>query len=253
MEPFYFGRSQRPLFGQRHAPTGAARQTAVLICPSWGPEYMRCYRGLRTLATRLAATGFETLRFDYSGTGDSEGMALDSRLEHWLEDLATAAAELRALSGCQRLAVLGLRFGALLSEAAIRQGLKADAQILWDCPASGRDYVELMRALDQARDRIKAQRRSRDAQLIQRADNELCGHAWPPALAEAVSALPAPLARPGQLWVHSSDHTATGPEGAELLGLAEASHWQDEHWIGSPWLAVKASQLLTEKLGTWLR
>lgn len=252
MEAFYFGSSQRPLLGLRHAPSGAARQTAVLICASWGPEYMRAYRGLRMLATRLAAAGYETLRFDYSGTGDSEGMALDARLEHWLDDIATAAAELRDLSGCSRVALLGLRAGGLLAEAAQARGLPVAAQILWDCPADGASYVQLMRRLDLALDAQKAARRSRDAQLVAHADNELCGHAWPAPLAAAMQALPAPAPRPAQLWLRSADHAMAAPAGAESLVFAESSRWDSEYWTGSPWLPAAATQALIEKLRTWL-
>lgn len=252
MEAFYFGSSQRPLLGLRHAPSGAARQTAVLICASWGPEYMRAYRGLRMLATRLAAAGYETLRFDYSGTGDSEGMALDARLEHWLEDIATAAAELRDLSGCSRVALLGLRAGGLLAEAAQARGLSVSAQIHWDCPADGARYVQLMQHLDQALDAQKSARRSRDAQLVAHADNELCGHAWPAPLAAAMKALPAAQPRPAQLWLASADHDVAAPAGAEILALAESARWDSEYWTGSPWLPAASIQALTEKLRTWL-
>lgn len=252
MEAFYFGSSQRPLFGLRHAPSGAARQTAVLVCPPWGPEYMRSYRGLRMVATRLAAAGYETLRFDYSGTGDSEGMALDARLEHWLDDIATAAAELRDLSGCGRIALLGLRSGALLAAAAQARGLPVSAQILWDCPADGARFVTLMHTLDVALDAQKAERRTRDAQLPPHADNELCGHAWPPPLAAAMQALPAVPAQPPQLWLHSADHTGEPPAGAERLGLTEHSRWHSEFWTGSPWLPAAALPAITEKLRAWL-
>lgn len=252
MEAFYFGSSQRPLFGLRHAPFGAARQTAVLVCSPWGPEYMRSYRGLRMLATRLAAAGYETLRFDYSGTGDSEGMALDARLEHWLDDISTAAAELRDLSGRQRIALLGVRAGGLLAEAAQARGLPVAAQILWDCPADGAGYVQLMRRLDLALDAQKAARRSCDAQLVAHADNELCGHAWPAPLAAAMQALPRPQPRPAQLWLASADHAVAAPEGAECLALAESGRWESEYWTGSPWLPAASIQSLTEKLRTWL-
>lgn len=252
MEAFYFGSSQRPLFGVRHAPSGAARQTAVLICPSWGPEYMRAYRGLRMLATRLAGAGYETMRFDYSGTGDSEGMALDARLEHWLDDIATATAELRDLSGCQRVALLGLRSGALLAEAAQVRGLPVTAQILWDCPADGAAFVQLMRRLDVALDAQKAARRTRDAQLPPHAANELCGHAWPEPLAGAMQALPAPALRPAQLWLRSADHEVAPAAGSEQLALSESSRWQSEFWTGSPWLPAASIQALIEKLRAWL-
>lgn len=252
MDAFYFGRSQRPLFGLRHAPRGQARQTAILLCPSWGHEYMRAYRGLRNLGRALAEAGYETLRFDYSGTGDSEGMALDARPEHWLDDIATAAAELRDLSGCPRLALLGLRFGGLLINAARARGLAADAEIYWDCPTDGPEYLQLMQQLDRDLDRQKGEFRARGTELLPHADNELCGHAWPPAIADAMRQLPGVAARPRQLWLQSADQRVPAPPGAEPLHLSEPSRWQDQYWTGSPWLAVNGVQTLIPRLRTWL-
>ena len=111
MQAQFFGRSERPLFGVRHGAQGAARDTAVLICPSWGLEALRSQRGLRQLAQALAAQGYEVLRFDYSGTGDSHGDGRQARLEYWLQDLDTAARELRDSSGRDRLCIVGMRIG----------------------------------------------------------------------------------------------------------------------------------------------
>ena len=49
MEPLYFGPRGR-LFGLRSEAKAPPRRTAVLICHSWGVEYMRSYRALYLLA-----------------------------------------------------------------------------------------------------------------------------------------------------------------------------------------------------------
>ena len=254
MEALIFGSSQRPLFGLRHAPSCAVRrQTAILICPPWGPEYMRAYRGLRLLATRLAAAGYDTLRFDYSGTGDSEGMALDSRVEHWLDDIASAAQELRDLSAAPRLAVLGLRLGGLLAQAASARGLAFDAQMLWDCPTDGASFVAQMHTLEAALEQIKSSRRGRDAQLPAPADDELCGHAWPATLARGVAVLPAVASHPRQLWLSSSDlPDSPTPPGASCWQAPDASHWLQPYWYSAPWQPVPSFHAYAEFLHTWL-
>lgn len=249
MEPLHFGDTRKPLFGMRHRAETSARRTAVLVCPSWGMEYMRSYRGLRLLAQRLAQNGYETLRFDYSGTGDSEGQSLDARLEHWLADIHTAAQELRDLSGSDQIAIVGLRLGALLVEAAkVRTGLKPALQISWDAPASGRDYVALMRELGAADDALKASRRNRDKQLPPHDGNELHAHAWPPELAGAVTALPGVAAGARQLWISSSDHQTPAPDGAGTLAAEETSHWQNAAWTFTPWLPAQTIQRLVDQL-----
>ena len=75
--------SDRALFTWYHPPPAAVRRRAgIVICPPLGYEYMSSYRALRILAERLAALGFDTLRVDYDGTGNSEGCADDPSSAH---------------------------------------------------------------------------------------------------------------------------------------------------------------------------
>ncbi len=247
MQALHFGDPKRALFGCHHLASGPARQTAVLLCPAWGQEYMRSYRGLRVLAQRLAAAGFETLRFDYSGTGDSEGHGLDARLEHWLEDIRSAAGELRDISGRQQIAVVGLRLGALLAEAT--PGLNASLHISWDAPASGAHFVALIRQLALRADAAKQWRRHRSMQLPAPDTNELYGQAWPPALATAIEALPGLGGERPRLCYQSSDHDPeTAPPGARVLGSQEPANWQDLGWAYTPWVPTAAANRLVQQL-----
>ena len=240
MDPLYFGDSARPLFGQRHRSQGKARATSILICPPWGPEYMRSYRGLRRLAEGLSAAGFETLRFDYSGTGDSEGIALAARLEHWQADICTAARELRELSEAPKLAVLGLRLGALLA-GSVQSALGSSTPLIaWDAPDSGVAFTLLMRHHDVAVDATKNARRNRNARLTRHEPYELCGHAWPEALAEALAGLPALALNAQGFGISSADHVGSYPLNYKKLHLSQPSHWQDERWISTAWMPVQA-------------
>src|SRR5882757_5126910 len=64
----------RPLFAWHHAPPSALRRGAgIVLCPPLGYEYMSAYPTMRILAERLAALGFDALRVDYDGTGNSAG------------------------------------------------------------------------------------------------------------------------------------------------------------------------------------
>lgn len=255
MQALHFGDPSRLLFGRHHAATGEPRRAAVLICGSWGLEYMRSYRGMRVIGQRLAAKGFETLCFDYSGTGDSQGHSLDACLEHWLADIVLAARELRDLSGRQEIVVLGLRFGALLAEAA-RQlpGLSAKLHIYWDAPASGAGYLEQMRQLSAGSDAAKNWRRNLDSQLPPPSDNELQGHALPIALAASIHTLPGPVTQPATLWLLSSDHSPLSDATAEsIISSGEAAHWQDLGWVNTPWIPAAAATRLAEHLAKVLR
>lgn len=171
MEAMFFGR--QPLFGIHHPARGLARAKAVLICPSWGLEALRSQRGLRLLADKLAENGFDTLRFDYSGTGDSFG---DSpSLAQWQADIDTALRELRDLSGCEQVAVIGLRVGALLASD------KGDALLAIDAPVDGASFVQQLKAVAAGLDAHK--NRFRDQDLPAFADDELLGFDFLPSLA----------------------------------------------------------------------
>jgi pimeloyl-ACP methyl ester carboxylesterase len=143
MLPLFFGSAERRLFGvyepaQRRS--DAAR--AVLLCNSWGAEYLNAHHSLRVLAQRLCAAGFDTLRFDYFGEGDSGGETTDADLDGWKQDIATAVAELKAMSTAPRVVVLGLRLGAsLAAEVAPALAGDIDRLVLWDPIVNGANYL----------------------------------------------------------------------------------------------------------------
>ena len=89
--------------GVRVAPRAAApsrRRAGVVLCPPLGYEYMSSYRTYRILADRLAALGFDVIRLDYDGTGNSSGHTEDSgRVPAWLCSIRYAMAETRRLAG----------------------------------------------------------------------------------------------------------------------------------------------------------
>jgi pimeloyl-ACP methyl ester carboxylesterase len=146
--PFYFGPG-RELFGFYH-PAPAASGTAVLLCPPLGAEQIRCHRLYRQLAHGLAEAGFPVLRFDYYGTGDSAGRSRDVDWARCLADVATAATELRARSGAQRVLAFGTRLGAnaaLDATDAVLAGVVA-----WDAIADG---AALVSELDRMQDALK--------------------------------------------------------------------------------------------------
>ncbi len=150
MNPFYFGSSVQPLFGVYHPPSEAgAQQSAVLLCPPLGQEYMRTHWRLRCLADQLAMAGFHVLRFDYFATGDSAGKSGDGTVERWHSDIRSAADEIRELSGTRQLSIVGLRAGAAL--AATTEGLHARNLVLWDPVISGRSYLDQLQVLHQTK------------------------------------------------------------------------------------------------------
>lgn len=149
MSPFYFGTSHRKLFGvYTPARTGGPNAGAIVLCHPWGPEYLYAHRSMRQLASMLNTAGFHTLRFDYFGTGDSAGDMMQADLRGWEEDIEMAIDELKDMTGAFRVALVGLRLGAILAaRVAAKRGREVEALALWDPMVSGNEYLlELLRS-----------------------------------------------------------------------------------------------------------
>lgn len=142
--PFFFG-ADRSLFGIYHPPAARATQ-AALLCPPLGQDHIRSHRLYRQLANALAAAGMPALRFDFFGSGDSAGDSVDIRWDRCLADIAAAAAELRQLSGCNRIALFGARLGGSIAIAAAGS-VEPSRIVTWDPVLNGADYVTRLDAL----------------------------------------------------------------------------------------------------------
>ena len=148
MQPFYFGTSQKQLFGVYHPPGAkAARQSAIVLCQPLGHEYLRAHRAFRNLAVSLAGQGFHVLRFDYYGCGDSGGDGEQATVEQCLSDLAAAVEELKDTSGAAKVSLIGLRFGATLAALTASRRPDIDRIVLWDPVPDGRSYLDDVRDL----------------------------------------------------------------------------------------------------------
>ncbi len=141
--PLYFGAAERPLFGFYHPPASSrVRATGVLLCNPLGDDLIRAHRPFRHLAEELSAAGFPVLRFDFDGTGDSAGDERDpNRVATWRADVGRAAAELRARSGVDRLALVGLRLGATFAALGAADLGGVDALVLWGAYDNGGAFV----------------------------------------------------------------------------------------------------------------
>jgi len=184
MIPCQFGPDGQQRLGIYHAPRASvAGEGGVVLCAPIGQEYMRTHRPLRQLALALADAGLHVLRFDYHGTGDSAGVIGDASLEGWIGDIALAAAELADISGASRVAVVGLRTGALFAAAACARGVPgADRLVLWDPVVGGRDYLVEMQAMHAA-----LARTMRPVPPVP--SDEILGYPYPGPLRGALAAL----------------------------------------------------------------
>ncbi|HEX8581313.1 MAG TPA: alpha/beta hydrolase [Acidimicrobiales bacterium] len=112
-----FGPDGARLLGVRSAPSGPARG-AVLCCSSIGNDLVKHYRREVLLARALAGAGVAVQRFQYRGTGNSDGDQADVSRGSMVEDATAAAALLEAAAPGVPAAVVGARFGALVAAEA---------------------------------------------------------------------------------------------------------------------------------------
>jgi alpha-beta hydrolase superfamily lysophospholipase len=144
--PFYFSSGPRRLFAWLHLPAPQARTgMGLVICAPFGYEAICAHRSLRSFAEQASELGIPAIRFDYAGTGDSEDLAPEAdQLEAWANDILAAAEELRRRSGVTRIALLGIRLGALLAALASRTS-QVDALIMIAPVLTGRRYLSEIR------------------------------------------------------------------------------------------------------------
>lgn len=137
MLPIHFGARDRQLFGCYEEGQAPRRRMAVVILNPIGWELLRAHRTLRLLASRLSESGYDVLRFDYSGTGDSWGDIGDGvTAASWIRDVEEAIEEVAGMSGATRVSLIGLRQGAsLAAEVAARRPRGLEHVILWDPPS----------------------------------------------------------------------------------------------------------------------
>lgn len=143
IESFYAGPLGRRRYCSLHRPaTRLVRDVGVVLCHPLGHEYFRSYRCYFQLADALSRAGIPVLRFDYAGTGDSEGDHGDARLDAWLDQVADSATELLRSESVERIALGGMRFGATIAALAAERIENADVLLLWDVVENGARYVD---------------------------------------------------------------------------------------------------------------
>jgi alpha-beta hydrolase superfamily lysophospholipase len=146
--PSYLPLDPHPALVFVHLPRATPyRATGVLICPPFGWEEVCSYRARRTWAQTLARAGFPTVRLEVPGSGDSGGSPRSpGLLDLWTGAVHSTAEWLRAVSGCERIAAIGIGLGGLLACRAMASGAPIDDAILWSVSARGRTMLRELQA-----------------------------------------------------------------------------------------------------------
>ncbi len=102
-------------FVQHHAARTDGPRGAVVVCGPIGAQRERAYRTLVDLSRSLALQGFDVLRFDYRGIGESTGRFERLCMSDWKGDVERCISFVRDRAPGAPLALWGVRAGALLA------------------------------------------------------------------------------------------------------------------------------------------
>lgn len=228
-----------------HAPVG------LLLCPPLGQMLVRTHRVYRQLAAALAARGVCALRFDYRGTGDSAGDSLAQDWQHCLEDIRSAAAELRVRSGCATVVGFGAQLGGSLAlAAAATVGLSR--LILWDPVLDGARHVATLDTLQESlrTDPLHYAR----PRPVEDAAGQWLGFPVSAHWRAQVAAWRAKPARVPTLIVDTlpdptgDDWAPLAEAGARVIAMKPATPWNDLHRLEHAILAPGLLQVVGEAL-----
>ena len=140
-EAFYFG-EKGTVFGHFTPAAGLSNGKSILIVPSLFGEAIRSHRVLREVTKLLSSKGYDVLRFDFDGDGNSLAETKGVILNDWIKNIQDAYAELLKRSSGSDVSVLAVRFGAGLSLIALLE-CEIEKFVLWDPLLSRKEMHEI--------------------------------------------------------------------------------------------------------------
>lgn len=136
--PDFLAIGGRQLYYVRHCAAGRAR-AHILCCPPFGLERTLAYTTLVRFARYLAGHGFEVIRFDYRGTGESDGRFESCGFHDWQQD-AVDVLHGTIDASTSKILLFGLRFGGLIASRLFERGLGAGL-LVWQAPPDARSML----------------------------------------------------------------------------------------------------------------
>lgn len=133
-----FENKEQRIYGFLHMPDGDGPHPAVVMLHGFGGNHIEPHALFPKTARALASEGIGVLRFDFRGSGDSEGEFKDITIQDEVDDALKAISFLETQPEIDksRLGVIGLSMGGLVASftAAARKDLRA--VVLWSAVAN---------------------------------------------------------------------------------------------------------------------
>ena len=177
----YLEMGQEQLYFVLH-PTLLPLRSRVILAGPFASERPHRYISWVRWARFLASHGYEVMRFDYRGVGESTGQFENFGFRNWLDDLDFCANWLNKHAPSAPLVIHGLGMGALLGQRLFEQGT-GNALLSWLPPKSAREMLYEQLKIKLANNFIlpSNERKTRD-QFVADLENgivvEVEGHNW---------------------------------------------------------------------------
>jgi dipeptidyl aminopeptidase/acylaminoacyl peptidase len=133
------------IFGILHLPSHVKNPPCVLICHGLGGHKTGRYRIYVELAEALVKQGIAAFRFDFRGSGDSEGSFIDMTLHGEVSDAVKALEYLEKEPRIDRdrIGLFGRSLGGAIAVMVAARFGKAKSIALWAPMYSGEDWLHL--------------------------------------------------------------------------------------------------------------
>jgi len=145
MEKFIsFQNHGQRIVGMTHSPDTDQRAPALLICHGFTGDKVENHFIFVKMARRLADAGFFAMRFDFRGSGESEGDFSDMTVPAEIDDARVALAWLRAQPEVdpKRVSLLGLPKCTNLVARSAGEDENLAGLILWSALAESEIFIK---------------------------------------------------------------------------------------------------------------
>lgn len=121
------------VYGMMHLPEGKEKFPAVALCHGFTGNRIEAHRLFVKMARMLAANGIAALRFDFRGSGESEGDFEQVTVSGEITDALAALEFLRKQPeiDANRIGLLGLSLGGCVATCTAARDGKVKALVLW--------------------------------------------------------------------------------------------------------------------------
>ncbi len=145
--PVVFENEGQKLFGMIHMPEGKGPWPGVVFCHGFTGHKIETHCIFVKLAREMCRRGIAVLRFDFRGSGESEGLFEEMTVQGEISDAGKALEFLAGYKGIDpsRIGLLGFSLGGLVASIGVgpdKPGEASGGKLLAIDPASGKTKWE---------------------------------------------------------------------------------------------------------------